>query len=67
MNVRLLTGMRRDPKTGALLREFAEAGTEGDIVVPAQLVFQTNPIPDPRFIEQPALAPEVCVSVCLLL
>ena len=59
VNVRMLVGMRRDPLTGALLREFAEEGSDGDVVVPAQLIFLHNPCPDPRFIEQAPKPPSV--------
>jgi hypothetical protein len=63
VNVRLLIGMRRDPASGALLQEFAAEGSDGDIVVPAQLVFRKNPAPDMRFIEQPPLSVEERIPI----
>jgi 5'-3' exonuclease len=51
-----LTGMRRDPTTGALERTWASPGTAGDIRVPGQLLLAEHPNPDPRFVELPPSA-----------
>jgi len=63
VTVRRLVGMKRNPRTGSLTRDFAAAGSDGELKEAAQLVFVGHPSPDDAFAEADGKALEVRLPI----